>query len=217
MSVEIASLTLGVFQTNCYLVADSASRQAILIDPADEADAILNLTASRDWQIAHILVTHAHVDHVLALGAVQARTGAPSAMHADAAQALREMPDMVRRYFGAAIAAVPQPPPQRLLSTEPETITLGAITLHTLYTPGHAPGHLSFYLPAQGVVFAGDTLFAGSIGRTDLPGGDLAVLLASIRDKLLNLPGDTVVCPGHGPATTIDRERRSNVALFLQA
>ncbi len=104
--------------------------------------------------------------------------------------------------------------PDRLLTTEPETIELGAIKLETLYTPGHAPGHLSFYMRDQGIVFSGDSLFAGTVGRTDIPGSDSALLLKSIRDMLLPLPDDTTVLPGHGDATSIGRERATNPYLI---
>ncbi len=212
MTLKIKSYTLGIVATNAYLIGDDVSKQAVLIDPVDEAQLLVDGAQEEGWEIALILATHAHFDHVLASAELKRLTGAPFALHADAAATLESLPLHYQRYFGilGPQAAVPD----RLLTTEPEIIEVGAIKLETLYTPGHAPGHISFNMPEQKIVFSGDALFAGSIGRTDLPGGNLQQLLNSISTKLLTLTDDTTVLSGHGEPTTIGQERSTNP--FLQ-
>jgi len=212
VTLKIKSYTLGIVATNAYLIGDDVSKQAVLIDPVDEAQLLVDGAQEEGWEIALILATHAHFDHVLASAELKRLTGAPFALHAEAAATLESLPLHYQRYFGilGPQAAVPD----RLLTTEPEIIEVGAIKLETLYTPGHAPGHISFNMPEQKIVFSGDALFAGSIGRTDLPGGNLQQLLNSISTKLLTLTDDTTVLSGHGEPTTIGQERSTNP--FLQ-
>ncbi|MBE2271565.1 MAG: MBL fold metallo-hydrolase [Anaerolinea sp.] len=208
MSIEIKYVTLGMAQTNAYLVGDTETNEAILIDPVEKADLLHKMATDAGWTIKLILATHAHWDHVMASKALKALTGAPFYIHAEAVPMLQVLPQQGLRFFNQEF---PDPAePDRLLTSEPETITVGSIALETLFTPGHAPGHLAFYMRAQGIVFSGDALFAGSIGRTDLPGGDHALLLRSITEKLLTLPDDTRVLSGHGGMTTIGRERETN-------
>ncbi len=211
MTLAIKYLTLGLASTNAYLIGDE-SGQAILIDPVDEAEALVKVAAESGWTIQLILATHAHFDHVLASKALKELTGAPFYIHHEAAEWLPALPETGVRFTGHPFpeAAVPD----RLLTTEPEIIELGAFRLETLYTPGHAPGHLSFYMRDQGIVFSGDALFAGTIGRTDIPGSDHELLLKSIREKLMPLPDDTRVLPGHGRPTTIGVERATNPFLI---
>ncbi|NUN06879.1 MAG: MBL fold metallo-hydrolase, partial [Bdellovibrio sp.] len=170
--------------------------------------------AARDagWTIKLILATHAHFDHVLASHALKAQTNAPFYIHHEGLPFLEALPQWGVMFTGQPFpeAAVPD----RLLTSEPEVIELGAIRLETLYTPGHVPGHLSFFMPAARLVFSGDTLFAGSIGRTDLPGGDYELLMRSIFDKLIPLGDDVRVLSGHGEPTTIGRERAINPFLL---
>ena len=212
MSISIKSLTLGPFGTNAYLVADTQTRNAILIDPVDDAPAILRAAADEDWNIKLMLATHAHLDHVLASAAIKRQLQLPFYIHEECEELLAEIP-LQGRFFGLGeLPAAAKP--DRLLKTESETIMLDAVRLITLYTPGHAPGHLSFYMPEQRILFSGDSLFAGSIGRTDLPGGDYDMLMRSIFDKLLTLEDDVNVLPGHMGATTIGRERRTNPFLL---
>ncbi|HVU10086.1 MAG TPA: MBL fold metallo-hydrolase [Phototrophicaceae bacterium] len=208
MTISIKYVTLGIAATNAYLIGDSESNQAILIDPVDQAETLKAMADDSGWTIKLILATHAHFDHVLASKALKELTGAPFYIHAEAAPWLKTLPESGLRFVGKPFPEAATP--DRLLTTEPETLTLGAITLETLYTPGHAPGHLSFYMRDQGVVFSGDSLFAGTVGRTDLPGGDHALLIRSIREQLLPLPDDTTVLPGHGEMTTIGQERATN-------
>lgn len=212
MSIAIHRLTLGMVATNAYLVADEDSGDAVLIDPVDEAGTLLAAARERGWTIRLILATHAHFDHILASADLKAATGAPFALHPDSQPFLDNLPQTGVLYTGTPFAPAAQP--DRQLTTEPETIELGAIRLETLYTPGHAPGHIAFHLPSENVVFSGDALFAGSIGRTDLPGGDYAVLMDSIFDRLLPLGDDVRVLPGHGEPTTMGRERQTNPFLL---
>ncbi len=207
MPIKIKSLTLGPFATNAYLVADSETSSAILIDPVDDAPAIMRAAEDAGWAIKLMLATHAHLDHVLASAEIKRQLQIPFLIHADCEALLMEIP-LQGRYFGLGplpAAAVPD----RLLSDK-EMVTLDSIRLQTLFTPGHAPGHLSFYLAEQKILFSGDTLFAGSIGRTDLPGGDHDLLMQSIIERLMTLDDEVHVLPGHMGATTIGRERLTN-------
>jgi hydroxyacylglutathione hydrolase len=206
MAVEVKRLILGIVQTACYVVGDTESHLAIVIDPADEAGRILEAARSADWKIEKILATHAHFDHVLAAAALQKATGAPFLMHRDDLPVLQSMA-LQGELFGLRLPSPPQPDGY---VAEGGVISAGAIELQVLFTPGHSPGHVSYVLREAKIVFSGDCLFAGSIGRTDLPGGDMDTLLNSIRDKLLALGDDFTVAPGHPPPTTIGQERRSN-------
>lgn len=208
MSIEIKYATLGLASTNAYLIGDTETDEAILIDPVDQAETLAQMAADSGWTIKLILATHAHFDHVLASKELKEITGAPFYLHSEAADLLKNLPDTGLRFTGSRFPEAATP--DRLLTTEPETLTLGAITLETLYTPGHAPGHLAFYMPDHSLVFSGDALFAGSIGRTDLLGGDHELLIRMIREKLLTLPDETTVLAGHGQPTTIGRERSTN-------
>jgi glyoxylase-like metal-dependent hydrolase (beta-lactamase superfamily II) len=208
MTLEIKYATLGLAATNAYLLADTETSEAILIDPVDQAETLVEMASESGWTIKLILATHAHFDHVLASKQLKELTSAPFYIHAEAAELLKNLPETGIRFTGNPFPEAAAP--DRLLTTEPETLTLGAITLETLYTPGHALGHLAFFLRDHGIVFSGDALFAGSVGRTDLPGGDHAVLIRMIREKLLTLPDDVTVLPGHGQPTTIGRERATN-------
>ncbi|MEK7854390.1 MAG: MBL fold metallo-hydrolase, partial [candidate division NC10 bacterium] len=187
-----------------YLLADEVTREAALFDPGMESEAVADVLARERLTVTAIINTHGHFDHVFGNAYFKAKTGAPLLMH-------RADLDLVKRleeqslYFG--FRATPSPPPDRFLE-EGDEVRVGGIRLRVLHTPGHSPGGIC--LVTDGTAFVGDTLFAGSIGRTDLPGGSAETLLTSIREKLLTLPDDTVIYPGHGPATTIGHERRHN-------
>ncbi len=207
MSIRIKSLTLGPFATNAYLVADTETNNAILIDPVDDAPAILGAAADEGWAIKLMLATHAHLDHVLASAAIKEELQIPFLIHADCESLLDEIP-LQGIYFG--LGRLPEPAiPDRLLHDN-DSLELDSIRLTCIYTPGHAPGHLSFYLAQHKILFSGDSLFAGSIGRTDLPGGDHDLLMNSIMKRLMPLDDDARVLPGHMGATTIGRERLTN-------
>ncbi|MFN8377054.1 MAG: MBL fold metallo-hydrolase [Anaerolineae bacterium] len=207
-TLELFCLTLGLVDTNAYILGDSATGEAILIDPVDEADTLIGAAADARLNIRLIVATHAHFDHVLASAALKEKTGAPFIVHQEAAPLLRNVPQQGVRFFGT-----PFPPaavPDQLITNDSEWIELGALRLQPLYTPGHAPGHIALFLPSHRLLFSGDTLFAGTVGRWDLPGGNQQVLLASITNKLLPLGDDVRVLPGHGEPTTIGIERREN-------
>jgi glyoxylase-like metal-dependent hydrolase (beta-lactamase superfamily II) len=199
-------MSLGPLQTNCYLAGCEETRAAAIIDPAWDGRVIARFAEERDWQITHILLTHAHFDHVGGLGELKEATGAPIYAHAGAVEML------ARAGVAAAVWGfqMEEPPPPEKLLAEGELLEVGRLRLQVLYTPGHAPGHVCFYLPDEGVLFDGDVLFQQGIGRTDLPGGDYALLMRSIEEKILTLPDETQVFPGHGEPTTVGAERELN-------
>jgi glyoxylase-like metal-dependent hydrolase (beta-lactamase superfamily II) len=203
-------LTVGPFQENCYVIGDQESRIGALIDPGDEAARIAMAVEETGLDIGSIIVTHAHIDHVGAVAALTEEYACPVLMHAEAEPALEALPTQAMM-MGIRFGKVPEI--DRYLEGE-EVVEVGDLRLRSLYTPGHAPGHLAFYLQDEGLVLSGDALFAGSVGRVDLPGGSMEVLMQSIEERLLTLPNETVVYPGHGPRTTIGNERTSNP--FLQ-
>ncbi len=202
--MKVHAFTVGPLQSNSYLLADEVTREAALFDPGMESEAVADVLARERLTVTAIINTHGHFDHVFGNAYFKAKTGAPLLMH-------RADLDLVKRleeqslYFG--FRATPSPPPDRFLE-EGDEVRVGGIRLRVLHTPGHSPGGIC--LVTDGTAFVGDTLFAGSIGRTDLPGGSAETLLTSIRERLLTLPDDTVIYPGHGPATTIGHERRHN-------
>jgi glyoxylase-like metal-dependent hydrolase (beta-lactamase superfamily II) len=208
MTIEIITLTLGPVSTNCYIIGSTSSKEALIIDPVDDAPAILAAAQEREWTIKLILATHAHFDHVLASRELKDLTGAPFVLHKEAVPMLERLPETGLLYFGMKFPEAAKP--DRLLGITRETITLGEVALETLYTPGHAPGHISYYMPAQHIVFSGDALFKGAVGRTDLPGGSHEVLMHSIRTMLLPLGDEVIVLSGHGGQTTIGHEKRTN-------
>lgn len=210
MTIRILQLPLGPLQTNCYILACTATNQAAIIDPSWDGRAIVGQLQQHGWTPSHILLTHTHFDHVGALAELKELTGAPVYVHTEA------VPMLERAVAAAGMWGIPldPPPPADHFLEEGQVIAVGELQATVHHTPGHAPGHVCFYLPDHGVVFDGDVLFQGSIGRTDLPGGDYDTLMASIRDKLLPLPDATAVLSGHGPATTLGNERKHNP--FLQ-
>lgn len=200
----LETVVVGPLQVNCYLLACPRTRQALVIDPGDEGERILAVARAKDWQVAKIVNTHGHFDHVGANRALVAATGAPVLLHA-ADLPLLERAQSHARIYG--LESEGSPPPDQFLEDGDE-IACGTLRCRVLHLPGHSPGGIA--LLCGGHLFAGDVLFAGSVGRTDLPGGDHRQLIEGIRSKLWPLPGETVVHPGHGPDTTIAREMRSN-------
>jgi hydroxyacylglutathione hydrolase len=196
---------VGPLQCNCYIVGDAATKRAIVIDPGDDADQLARSVVEKDLTVDAIVATHAHFDHVLAAQRLRELTGAPFYLHDDDRVILDWLQESVRIFLG--IESGP-PPDVDSSAGEGETLTAGAAELQIVHTPGHSPGSIS--LIGDGLVFSGDTLFAGSIGRTDLPGGDADALIKSVGAKLFELDDDVPVYPGHGPATTIGQERRYN-------
>jgi glyoxylase-like metal-dependent hydrolase (beta-lactamase superfamily II) len=208
--IQIFQLPLGPLQTNCYLLACEETRQAAVIDPSWNGRAIAQTAADHNITISHILLTHAHFDHVGGLAELKELVDAPIYIHPDAV-AMLEQANLSARFFQLEI---PTPPPADEMLAEGQQLQIGNLTAHVLFTPGHAPGHVSFHLPEHKVLFDGDVLFQGSIGRTDLPGGNYKLLLQMIWEKLMVMPDETQVLSGHGPATTIGAERQHNP--FLQ-
>ncbi len=216
-------LPVGMLQCNCHIVGDPATHEAIVIDPGDEVERILEVIARYDLKVRAILNTHAHIDHVGGLRKMREATGAPVMMHERDLELYRAL-DMQAAWLG-----MPAPPIAEVddFLREGRGIRWGDYELRVMHTPGHTEGSVCLYLPRRegidmqgselahsGALFAGDTLFAGSIGRTDLWGGSMKDILSSLHTKLLTLPDETVVFPGHGPVTTIGDERESNP--FLQ-
>jgi glyoxylase-like metal-dependent hydrolase (beta-lactamase superfamily II) len=203
-------LPVGVLQCNCSIFGDEQTREAVVIDPGDEIERILAVLAKHGLRVKAIVITHAHIDHIGGAQKLKAATGAPVYMNAND-QPLYAHLDTQAAWLG-------MPAPERtdidVDAREGQDLTLGPAEFRILYTPGHTQGSISLWIPAENKLIAGDTLFRDSIGRTDLPGGDSRKILRSIHDKLLPLDDQTTVIPGHGPNTTIGRERERNP--FLQ-
>ncbi len=204
--LQIRQLTLGPLQTNCYILGCEETLQCAIIDPAWNGRSIVEAAETDGWMISHILLTHSHFDHVGGLEEVKEVSGAPIFLHPDATEMLSGAP-MSAAFFGVRM---PSPPPPDDLLSEGQQLHVGKVDIKVILAPGHAPGHVAFYVPDYQVLFGGDVLFQGGIGRTDLPGGDYELLMQSISQKFLTLPDDTKVFPGHGPATSIEQERLYN-------
>jgi hydroxyacylglutathione hydrolase len=199
-------LPVGVLQCNCSIFGDEESREAIVIDPGDNIDQILVVLAKHRLKVKAIVITHAHIDHIGGAAKLKAVTGAPVHMNSSD-QELYDSLDMQAAWLQM------KTPDRTSIDTEArdgDTLSLGGADFHVLHTPGHTQGSISLWIPAENKLIAGDTLFRDSIGRTDLPGGDGRQILRSIRDKLLPLPEDAAVVPGHGENTTIGREKERN-------
>lgn len=197
----IKTVPAGPLEANCYIVIDEASKKALVVDPADEPDRIEELT--KGLEVLYIVLSHAHFDHVGAVAELRNATGAKVALHEGDLEVYGAVKDQAL-FWGYDMDPLPDPD---LTLKEGDELRVGALSFRVMHTPGHSPGGICLY--GEGVVFTGDTLFAGSVGRTDFPGGDMGLLKASYR-RLMALPEDTRVLPGHGPASTIGRERSEN-------
>jgi glyoxylase-like metal-dependent hydrolase (beta-lactamase superfamily II) len=210
----IVTLVVGSLYTNCYLVICDRTQEALIIDPgfADhESTRVLNEIGRYNARVKYVINTHGHADHVSGNMKIRERTKAQIAIHHDDAEMLIDSRRNLSEMFGLRVNS---PPPDRILRDGDE-IKVGSLKFEVIHTPGHTPGSISLYSRSENIVFTGDTLFAGSIGRTDLPGASLRKLISSIKSKLLTMPDKTVVYPGHGGATTIGRERIFNPFLEL--
>jgi glyoxylase-like metal-dependent hydrolase (beta-lactamase superfamily II) len=200
----IETIPVGPLQVNCYLLICDKSRQAVVVDPGDEGARILDALSASGCQLAAVINTHGHFDHIGANAYVIEKTGVSLMMHGDDLPLLKQAAEHASIY---GLSVVPSPEPTRLL-VDGDEIKIGESTLKVIHLPGHSPGGICLHVGNDLIV--GDGLFAGSIGRTDLPGGSQELLVSGIRQKLLVLPETTVVHPGHGPATTIGREKIHN-------
>lgn len=203
-------LPVGVLQCNCSIFGDEQSRDAIVVDPGDNIDEIVAVLRKHELKVTAIVITHAHIDHIGGAAKLKALTQAPVYMNVKD-QELYDHLEWQAQWLGMAT------PEQTTIDTparDGDTLALGAATFHVLHTPGHTQGSLCLWIPEENKLVAGDTLFAGSIGRTDLPGGNHKQILGSIKDKLFPLPDDALVIPGHGPSTTVGHEKEYNY--FLQ-
>ena len=203
----IDTVVVGPFATNCYIVGSEEGKEGIIIDPGDEAGVILERVSELGLDIKLIVLTHGHIDHIGALKAVKQATGAELAVQTDDAKSLRGKGGLIISMLVSGLAYPKPPPPDRLLD-DGDSLDIGNLHFKVLHTPGHTPGGIC--LLGEGMVFSGDALFNYGIGRTDLPGGSYRQLIESIQTKLMVLPDDTIVYPGHGCETTIGAERTGN-------
>ena len=203
-------LPVGPLQCNCSIFGDEASREGLVVDPGDEIDDVLEIINRHGLTVKAIVITHAHIDHIGGAQKLKQATGAPVYMNPNDVE-LQKMLDVQASWLGMR-------PPEAVKidvdAKDGDRLVVGATEFHVLHTPGHTQGSISLWIPGEKKLVAGDTLFRDSIGRTDLPGGDGKQILRSIHSKLLPLPEETVVIPGHGDQTTIGREKRFNY--FLQ-
>lgn len=202
----LEKLEIGPFMVNCYIVGDEHTKDAAVIDPGSEGDTILMTLAKHNLKVTSIILTHAHIDHINAAKAIRESTRAPLMCHKDEAKFVTTAPAQALM-FGIRPTL---PPKVDKTLKEGDEVKIGNITLKVLLTPGHSPGGISLHAAEQKVIFCGDALFAGSIGRTDLIGGDYDLLIRSIREKIFTMPDDTRVCPGHGPDTSVGFEKKHN-------
>lgn len=202
----LEKIIVGPFQENCYIIGDEATGDGALIDPGDEAARVALAVEQTNLEIGQIILTHSHIDHIGAVVQLADEYACPVLIHPEAEPMLKQAPTQAMM-MGLKFGKVPNV--DRHIEDE-EVLKVGGISLKSLYTPGHAPGHLAFYIESEGVVISGDALFAGSVGRVDLPGGSMEILMKSIQEQLLPLPDETIVHPGHGPETTIGSEKAYN-------
>ena len=203
--VILRTLVVGPFACNCYIVGSESTKAGMIIDPGDDAKKILKTVGDLGLDIRLIVLTHGHIDHIGAIKEIKEATGAEVAIHGDDAEPLQGQYQSLVAMFGLSH---PTPPRPDMLLKDEGSLDISDLHFSVLHTPGHTQGGIC--LLGQGMVFTGDTLFNQGIGRTDLPGGDYDQLMNSIHTKLMTLPDNTVVYPGHGPETTIGAERRNS-------
>jgi hydroxyacylglutathione hydrolase len=203
-------LPVGILQCNCSVFGDEQSREAIVVDPGDDIARVLDVVRRHGLTVKAIVITHAHIDHIGGAQKLKQATGAPVYMNRNDAE-LHKMMDVQAGWLGMR---PPEPVEIDSEAKDGDLLVMGATEFHVLHTPGHTQGSISLWIPSESKLVAGDTLFRDSIGRTDLPGGDGRQILRSIHQKLMPLPEETVVIPGHGDTTTIGREKQFNY--FLQ-
>lgn len=199
-------LPVGPLQCNCSILGDETSHEAIVVDPGDDIPKILSLLDRHHLTVKFIVITHAHIDHIAGAHRLKQLTGAPILYNQNDLPLVKMM-DMQAAWLGIATPEVAAPDASL---TEGQTIAITGLSGSILHTPGHTQGSICLYIPQHSLLLAGDTLFAGSVGRTDLPGGNSRQLIDSIHSKLMPLPDQTIVVPGHGPKTSIGEERETN-------
>jgi glyoxylase-like metal-dependent hydrolase (beta-lactamase superfamily II) len=199
-------LPVGLLQCNCSIFGDETSHEAIVIDPGDEVENIVAVLDKHELRVKAIVITHGHIDHVAGAQKLRALTGAPVYMNEKDREQIDAL-DMQARWLG--VDHVPKPDVDTN-AADGTVLQLGGSDFQIMHTPGHTQGSSSILIPQQSKLIAGDTLFRDSIGRTDLPGGNSRQILASIKTRLFDLPDETIVVPGHGPTTTIGREKERN-------
>ncbi|MCL1926064.1 MAG: MBL fold metallo-hydrolase [Syntrophorhabdaceae bacterium] len=202
--LSVVQIEVGPLAENAYLVGHAASGCAVVVDPGEEGEKIHRVLDERGWVLEKILVTHGHFDHVGGVRFLKEQTGAAVCIH-EADAEMMSSAALQGAVFGLRVSG---PPPPDALLKEGDTVRLADQELRVLHTPGHSRGHVVFL--ADGMAFVGDLIFAGSIGRTDLPGGNLEALLRSVREKIFTLAPETILFSGHGPATTVGEEMQSN-------
>jgi hydroxyacylglutathione hydrolase len=208
--VLIAAKSLWLAQTNCYLIATEAGGMAVAVDAPPDPVAILDMAAQHRLTVVALLVTHGHVDHTGGAGAVSRATGAAVYVHRDDDYLTLDPETQLRSLFGMIPPGDYAAPEKITDLAHGQMLHLAGIDVEVRHTPGHTPGHCCFYLPDRGILMSGDQLFRGSVGRTDLPGGNWDDLLQSMASQVLTLSDDVRVLPGHGPETTVGTERRTN-------
>lgn len=201
---------VGPLQCNCSVVGDEASREAMVIDPGDDISRVLEIVRQHGLTVKQIVITHAHIDHIGGAMKLKQATGAPILLNQ---HDLEQLPLLE---IQASWVGMPAPGAVKVdaLLADAQSLAAGEVKATVIHTPGHTAGSVCLYFPAERKLIAGDTLFAGSIGRTDLPGGSLQKIMASLHERVLALPDETVVVPGHGPLTSIGEERASNPFLM---
>lgn len=202
----LKTLVVGPLEVNCYLIGDEKGGPIGIVDPGGDAETILKAVKNLDRPVACIVNTHGHFDHVGAVEELKRELGVEYLTHKDEQKILQEMPDHME-FFG--LEALKPPKVSRFIE-DGELITLGSLTVKVIHTPGHSPGGICLYSEETGQLISGDTLFYESVGRTDLPGGNTKTMLTSIAEKILILPDNTRVFPGHGPETQIGHEKQFN-------
>ena len=205
MPVQFETIAVGPLQSNCHIIWDADTREAAIIDPGDDREVIEPVVADNTLSVKHILLTHGHFDHCIVAGDLAREYGVGVSMHESDVEDIQGPSDIAEMFYDASnlVSFLPE-----TLLNDGDVIQLGNSPIEVIHTPGHSPGGLCFVTDAG--VFCGDTIFAGSIGRTDFPGGSHPQLIASIHAKILSMKDETPLYPGHGPATTVGRERATN-------
>jgi glyoxylase-like metal-dependent hydrolase (beta-lactamase superfamily II) len=211
VELEVRGVVVGLFRENCWIIGSRRRGEACVVDPGDEPETILSLARDMGVRITRVIASHAHLDHILAARAIVEATGAPFLLHADDQPLADNLPTSARMWMNLDVPPAPVPDAN---PEDGDDLEVAGVTLKVIHTPGHTPGSMCLYAPDARLLFSGDTLFRESIGRTDLPGGDFLQIKRSLMERLLVLPPETRVLPGHMQETTIGHERAHNPFLI---